>query len=170
MLKKSSGIAIVFVLLVVGAFYYERYQKDHEFKEGGEFAQFLATEAVRDAKESDHITLDYTPDSIRIVESILGKVHDQYVKNPDSVSARGLGTAYGAYVGEVIRRSEIGAKWERDDPVAGEKSYPLHWGGRISFPMTWCYKRIVNGPEDNVWNKYASLKQRADAAAVKKPH
>jgi hypothetical protein len=168
MLKKSSGIAIVFVMLVVGAFYYDRYQKDHQFKKGGEFAQFLATEAVRDAKENNHTLLDYTPESIKIVESILGSVHDQYVKNPDSVSARGLGSAYGAYVGEVIRRSENGAKWERDDPVAGEKSYPLRWGGRVSFPMSWCYKRIVNGPEDNVWNKYSSLRQHADAAAAKK--
>ena len=77
MLKKSSGIAIVFVLLVVGAFYYDRYQKDHQFEKGGEFAQFLATEAVRDAKENNHVLLDYTPESIRIVESILGSVHDR---------------------------------------------------------------------------------------------
>jgi len=168
MLKKSSSIAIVFVLLVVGSLYYDRYQKAHQFEKGGEFAQFLATEAVRDAKENNHVLLDYTPESIKTVESILGSVHDQYVKNPSSVSAIGLGLAYGAYVGEVIRRSENGAKWERDDPVAGEKSYPLHWGGRVSFPLTWCNKRIVNGPEENVWNKYLALKQHADAAVRKK--
>ena len=168
MLKKSSGVAVVFVLLVAGSVYYDRYQKSHQSKKGGEVAQFLATEAVRDAQENNHVLLDYTPESIRIVESILGSVHNQYVKNPDSVNAHGLASAYGAYIGEVIRRSQKGAKWERDDPVAGEKSYPLHWGGRVSFPMTWCYKRIVNGPEDNVWNKYSVLKQHAEAAAAKK--
>jgi hypothetical protein len=66
-----------------------------------------------------------TPESIENVEKILGGLHDQYTKNPSSVSANGLGSAYGAYIGEIIRRSELGAKWERDDPVAGEKSYPL---------------------------------------------
>lgn len=168
MLKTSTFIAAIFVLLAAGSFFYQRYEKNHQFQTGGEFAQFLATEAVRDAKENNHIQLDYTPESIQAVESILGDVHDQYVKNPASISANGLGAAYGAYVGEVIRRSENGVRWERDDPVAGKKSYPLHWGGRVSFPITWCYKRIVNGPQDNVWNKYLALKQHAEEVRAKR--
>jgi hypothetical protein len=160
MLKMSTAGAVVFVLLVVGSYFYRDYRKKHQFKTAGEFTQFLATMAVSDAKENNHIFLDYTPESIQNVENILGGLHDQYVKNPSSVSANGLGSAYGAYIGEVIRRSEAGARWERDDPVAGEKSYPFHWGGRVSFPMTWCYDRIVNGPEDNVWVKYQALKEK----------
>src|SRR5215470_7735350 len=108
MLKTSTFISAIFVLLVVGSFFYQRYEKNHQFQTGGEFAQFLATEAVRDAKENNHVLLDYTPESIQTVENILGNLHDQYVKDPASVSANGLGAAYGAYVGEVIRRSE---KW-----------------------------------------------------------
>jgi hypothetical protein len=154
-MKKSTAIALAVVLLVAGSFFLDRYQKAHQFSTGGEFTQMLATMAVKDAKENNHVTLDYTPESIHDVENILGGLHDQYTRNPSSVNANGLGSAYGAYIGEVIRRSEVGAKWERDDPVAGEKSYPLHWGGRVSFPMAWCYHRIVNGSEDNVWNKYA---------------
>jgi len=168
MLKASTGIFFLVVLLVAGSLFYDRYQKAQQFKSGGEFAQFLATEAVRDAKENAHVVLDCTPESIQTVESILASIHEQYVKNPASISTNGLGSAYGAYVGEVIRRSENGARWERDDPMAGEKSYPLHWGGRVSFPMTWCYKRIVNGPEENVWNKYLALKQHAEDVRTKK--
>jgi hypothetical protein len=96
------------------------------------------------------------------VEQILGELHDKYVRDHSSISADGLGSAYGAYIGEVVRRSEPGAKWERDDPVGGEKSYPIIWGGGHSYPMAWCYRRIVNGPEDNVWVKYRVLKQKRD--------
>jgi hypothetical protein len=115
---------------------------------------------VKDAHDNNRLILDYTPDSIQSVEKILGSLHDQYVKNPSSVSANGLGSAYGAYIGEVIRKTGPGSKWERDDPVGGEKSYPIIWGGENSYPMAWCYRRIVNGPEDNVWIKYRVLKER----------
>jgi hypothetical protein len=161
MLKMSTAVTALLLLLLLSSFLYHRYQKSHQFKMPGEFTQFLATMAVKDAKENNNITLDYTPESIQTVEEILGKIHDQYVKNPSSVSANGLGSAYGAYIGEVIRRSENGVKWERDHPVAGQRSYPLTWRGGVSFPMAWCYKRIVNGPEDNVWNKYLYLREQA---------
>ena len=78
------------------------------------------------------------------------------------MSANRLGSAYRAYIGEVIRRSTGGARWERDHPVAGQKSYPLTWSGGVSFPMAWCYKRMVNEPEDNVCNKYPYLREHAD--------
>jgi hypothetical protein len=119
---------------------------------------------VKDAQDNSHVNLDYTPDSIQKVEQILAALHDKYVKDHSSISPNGLGSAYGAYIGEVIRRSEPGAKWERDDPVGGEKSYPIIWGGGHSYPMAWCYHRIVNGPEDNVWVKYRVLKQKRDEA------
>jgi len=28
--------------------------------------------------------------------------------------------------------------------------------------MAWCYHRIVNGPEDNVWVKYGWLKEERE--------
>jgi hypothetical protein len=129
-----------------------------KFRNTDEFIQYMATEAVKDAARENHVKLDYSIDSIKQVEEILGSLHDQYARDPSSVSAKGLGSAYGAYVGEVIRRNESGAKWERDDAVAGEKSYPIIWQSGHSYPMAWCYHRIVNGAEDNVWIKYRALK------------
>ena len=32
--------------------------------------------------------------------------------------------------------------------------FPLNISGNITFPTTWCLKRLVNGPEDNVYDKY----------------
>jgi len=52
--------------------------------------------------------------------------------------------------------------------VAGEKSYPLHWLGGDSFPVGWCFKRIMNGPEDNVWDKFQVVsKERAERQETK---
>jgi hypothetical protein len=161
-LKYTTAIMLAFLILVIGLVLRNRYMKQHQFQTAGQFAQWLATEAVKDAKENNQVALDYTPDSIQHVENILGHLHDKYIKNPSSVSANGLALAYGAYIGEVIRRSEVDAKWERDDPVGGEKSYPITWGGGHSYPMAWCYHRIVNGPEDNVWIKYRVLKEQRD--------
>jgi hypothetical protein len=163
-MKTSVLVALVIVILVFGFYLRAKYEKTGQFKTAGEFTQWLATEAVKDAQENNHVSLDYTPQSIQKVEQILGDLHDRYVKNHASISASGLGSAYGAYIGEVIRRSEPGAKWERDDPVGGEKSYPIIWGSGRSYPIAWCYHRIVNGQEDNVWVKYRVLKQKRDEA------
>jgi hypothetical protein len=131
------------------------------WKSTDDFIRWLASQAVADAEKQNHAHLDYSVDSIKTVDKILGQIHDAYVKDANSVSVGGLGSAYGAYVGEVIRRSEPGARWDRDDPVAGEKSYPLIWGAGRSYPLGWCQKRILFGDEENVWVKYSVLKDRS---------
>jgi hypothetical protein len=158
----KSSMVFILVLLVLGAGFLLLTRKKEasplKFRNTDEFIQYMATEAVNDAQREDHINLDYSVDSINKVEEILGRLHGQYATDPSSISAKGLGSAYGAYIGEVIRRSEPGARWERDDAGGGEKSYPIIWQAGHSYPMAWCYHRIVNGPEDNVWVKYRALK------------
>ncbi len=158
------ALAIVLSLVAVGgAFWFRAHAKAHSERKFGstdEFVQWLASEAVKDAREQNHIKLDYSVESIKTVDQILGSLHDQYTKDPSKISVKGLGSAYGAYIGEVIRRSEPGAHWERDDEL-GEKSYPIIWGPGTghSYPMAWCYRRILNGDEDNVWVKYSAIKE-----------
>jgi hypothetical protein len=130
-----------------------------QFKTTDALIQYLSSAAVDDARINNQTHLDYSIDSIHKVESILGQLHEKYSKDPNSISVTGLSSAYGAYIGEVIRRSEPNAHWERDHEVAGEKSYPLTWSGGDSFPMGWCYKRIVDGEEDNVWVKYSIISE-----------
>lgn len=155
-------MSLLVVLLALGIGFLLRHRKKElTFRTTDEFIQCMANEAVKDAAR-DSVSLDYSIDSIKRVEEVLGNLHDMYAANPASVSVRGLGSAYGAYVGEVIRRTEPGAHWERDDPVGGEKSYPLIWKAGHSYPMAWCAHRIENGPGDNVWVKYFVLKERAD--------
>jgi len=161
-MKPSTAIALVVLFVGAGIFLlvYKRRPVQRQFKSTDEFVQWLANEAVKDARQQNRVDLDYSVASIEAVEKILSSLHDQYVKNPTSIAVNGLSSAYGAYVGEVIRRTEPGAKWERDDAVGGEKSYPIIWGGGSSYPMAWCYRRIANGPEDNVWTKYRVLKDQ----------
>ena len=161
-IKLAAPICLALVL-VCGAYLIHARAKAHvqrKFASTDEFVQWLATEAVKDAWEQNRVKLDYSVDSIKDVEKILGALHGQYTKDPSTLSVNGLGSAYGAYIGEVIRRSEPGAHWQRDDEM-GEKSYPIIWGPRAghSYPMAWCYHRILNGDEDNVWIKYQAIKQ-----------
>lgn len=123
-----------------------------------QFISYASDHAVADANTFSHIRLDYSVASLRQVDQILGNVHDEYVKNPSSVSIRGMSAEYGAYIGEVIRRNEPNAYWTRDSQVAGEKSYPLHWRAGESYPMAWCARRISNGDEESIWVKYSVLK------------
>ncbi|HKW62884.1 MAG TPA: hypothetical protein VJN89_10090 [Candidatus Acidoferrum sp.] len=124
---------------------------ERQFPSTDEFVQWLANEAVKDAWEANHVKLDYSVESIKSVEQILGGLHTQYTKDPSTISVKGLAAAYGAYIGEVIHRSEPNAHWQRDDEK-GKKSYPIIWGPAAghSYPMAWCYNRILNGDEDNV--------------------
>lgn len=152
-------LVVVVVALLIG--FYAVHQKNRptpvEFKSTDEFIQGLSSEAVKDALSNNQIKLDYSVDSIKNVEVILGKLNDQYEKAPSSIAVKGLSAAYGAYIGEVIRKAEPDVHWKRDDEM-GEKIYPLVWGGASIYPMAWCQKRIENGDEDNVWMKYLVFK------------
>ena len=159
----KTPLALALLVLVVGAsfFYYRHKQaKPRTWATTDEFIQWLASEAVKDAQTQSRVQLDYSVGSLKAVDKILGGVHDAYVKNPSSVSVTGLGSAYGAYVGEVIRKTEPNVRWERDDAI-GEKTYPLIWDGGHSYPLGWCQKRIINGDEDSVWVKYSVLKKKS---------
>lgn len=157
---------IVLVSLVCLFLYLSRKtrSKPKEFKTTDEFVQWLAQEAVRDAAGESHVTLDYSPESIKSVDQILGKLHEQYEKALSTVAVRGLAAAYGAYIGEVIRRSEPSVHWARDDQL-GEKIYPLIWNTGSVYPMAWCQKQIENGQEDSVWMKYRVFKEMESKAS-----
>jgi hypothetical protein len=113
----------------------------------------LAELAVQFADQRGQ-TLDYSPDSVERVESILADLHNS--KKAGQLSDEDAGRSairFGAYIGEVLRR-HYGGHWEEDHDVAGPGSFPIHWGQGASFPVGWCGKRIINGQEDNVWHKY----------------
>ena len=162
MARLALVVVFVLALVAIGAFLLKRRrpQQKTDFKTTEELMAYLADEAVADAAKNNNTKLDYSIESIERAEEVLGRLHDQYIADKSSLSVSGLAMAYGAYVAEVIRRDNPDSRWVRDHAVAGEKSYPLHWLGGESFPCAWCFKRITNGPEDNVWHKYLVLKEQ----------
>jgi hypothetical protein len=160
-----TKIAVIVVIVLAGiALAVLRLQRGRvtktDFKSTQEQMEYLATEAVKMADKNFSVKLDYSPNSIKQVEKVLGQLHDEYVRTKPTEGVNGLAMAYGAYIGEVIRRNEPDVRWERSDGVGGENSYPLIWQGGSSYVCAWCYRRITNGEEDNVWFKYTAIKER----------
>lgn len=157
-------ILIALVLVVIGVLVASRYRsrpRQADFKTTDEMMRWLATEAV-DIAAKNGVRLDFNTQSIEQVEMVLAKLHQEFIRTKPAGGANGLAMAFGAYIGEAIRRSEPDAHWERDDPVGGEKSYPLRWSAGSSFVCAWCYRRLTVGEEDNVWYKFVALQQRAE--------
>jgi hypothetical protein len=77
-MKISSLIALVLLVLAVSFFWRIRKQptEKREFHSTQEFIDFLASAAVKDAREQNHVDLDYSSESIQKVEQILGNLHD----------------------------------------------------------------------------------------------
>jgi hypothetical protein len=150
---------VIVVLVAVASWSLDRSEKRPQFQSVDDMMQYLAGEAVSMANKDHGIALTFGEKSIMDVEKILGTLHEKYRASHSKEGANGLAMAYGAYIGEVIRRGTPGSKWEQDHPVVGKNSYPLHWINGEVFPCGWCYKRIINGPEDNVWHKYVMSKQ-----------
>jgi hypothetical protein len=115
------------------------------------FMAYSAGEAVDVAKNMG-IALDYSEASIKRADDALGKIRQEYLLKKSEDGVWGLSVMFGAYVGEVIRRSDSKAFWKKDHLKIGEATFPLFWGvgDDCSFPVGWCQKRILNGEEDNI--------------------
>ena len=151
--------ALILIGLVLGVFIYAWLRPRSEPKLTIQDAiaemESRAKQAVLDAKSEYAANLDYSPASVETVESILAQLHQQHIENPIS-EAELIRHAlkWGGYIGEVIKQVHT-AEWQIDSEVGGEGSLPIVYEDNSeSFPVRWCYKRIVNGEEDNVWHKF----------------
>jgi hypothetical protein len=97
----------------------------------------LAETAVQHAQQTFQTNLDYSPESLHLVEDILGKLHSTMPKGLFSrLSGRGaspeqisqMATVYGAYIGEVIR-ARWGGEWSMKSSIQAEPTLTLHIRG-----------------------------------------
>ena len=171
--KKMSGSYIVLILVVVVALFFiwsfnqrasmpNLSQNDLE-----EEMKLRATYAVKSAKNDYDIILDYSPESVELIEEILSKIHNQHQREPYSdTQLTKEALKWGAYLGEVIKIQKS-AEWKPDSEVGGPGSLPLYYGkNSASFPVRWCYKRIINGEEDNVFHKYMYVMNQFDEKII----
>ncbi len=110
--------------------------------------------AERIASEGFSIDLDYSVESIKQVEHILGIIHDEYRNTRSEEGLQGIAFEFGAYIVKVIERHFEPAEWQKDHPSMGENLFPLYWRNSTIFPVGWCIKRIYDGQGDDVWTKF----------------
>jgi hypothetical protein len=116
----------------------------------------VANEAVRRANREHQVALDFSPASAqRLEEDVLAKLHEAHLKTPMSEQDLSrLSIRWGAYLGETLKRSRPG-RWHRDSQKVGRGTTPVVFNpGTVAFPRSWVYKRIADGPEDNVAFKF----------------
>ena len=121
--------------------------------------QEFADGAVKIAADSYNVTLDYSEASVERVEGILDEMYKEMPKGAgrDEEVEQAMGTAavlFGAYIGEVMRRT-WGGTWDRGpvDDAADVIILRFH-GQNMTFPPSKVYKRLSEGPEDNVWHYF----------------
>lgn len=114
---------------------------------------FLAKEAASWVKTDKSVDLDYTIKSVEVIEEQLARLSDSIDRTNPPPGTYGQAIGYGAYIGEVFRQRD-GGVWAEDHPTGGAKSFPLTIKSNSTiFPIGWCWKRIINGAEDNVYHK-----------------
>jgi hypothetical protein len=104
--------------------------------------------------------LDYTVDSLAIVDEILGKFHDAG-DDPERMAETLF--RFGAYIGEVIVRI-MGGSWVRlaDEHPLGGAGWPVVRLGSEHFvnPIGKAYKRVQHGGAESITYFYHALVQR----------
>jgi len=124
-----------------------------KFQNTDETMKHFASEAAKWVKEGKGVELDYSFESIKLIEDQLAELAKKVDRANPQPGMRGQAVSYGAYVGEVFRR-QFGGSWGVDHPNGGENSFPLTTrSNTVVFPVLWSWKRVINGDEDNVYHK-----------------
>ena len=119
--------------------------------------------AVMLARKRLNMELDYSENSVQFVERILAGI---FAARRKYVWARFLtkplvgryADVWGSYLGEVMRR-QIGGQWSLEN-YPGQPNVPvLVYGKTLVAPISKVSKRLTNGPEDNVWFYFQTIKK-----------
>ena len=114
------------------------------------------------ARANFQMELDGSDASIQLVEQMLAQLHEQLPDvQPSAEQIGAFAKMFGSYLGEVYRLKH-GAEWgivrlgaEEDPGMRCAADGLLFW------PWERAYKRITEGPENNVWHYYVALVQRS---------
>lgn len=125
-------------------------------------------DAVDYARDRFGIELDFSAESIERVESILGQLHDSiprgikgFFTGPSQKDIMLMVKMLGSYVGEVMRH-EYGGEWVMTAPTTEIQHLMLEFDEHQCWPLVKVYKRIVDGPEDNVLHYFSLIPSLSD--------
>jgi hypothetical protein len=121
-----------------------------------------AEELVAEAADRHGMTLDYSDDSVALVEKIAGLYYDARPLTPPDPDAfdlklRALANDLGGYVGEVFRRNHAGTWGRITDESTGDTFPGMKGASQLFWPTGRARNRLTNGPEDNIWHYYVML-------------
>lgn len=116
-----------------------------------ENAEAYAELAVSAARNIDKVDLDYSPESLRIVDRILGRFHRDRVP-PDKIGATLF--AFGCYVGEVFVR-HFGGEWRNEEEtemrgLAGSFIVLQLPNQTVCNPIGKVFKRVQDGEAESL--------------------
>ncbi|MFF4554418.1 hypothetical protein [Streptomyces sp. NPDC001422] len=110
----------------------------------------FAADIVASAAEVSRVELDYTPDSLTLVDDILEGFRADGITS-DQVAETLFG--FGCYIGEVLARHEGGCWREATEQEVNLFSFPMVIelpAKQVCNPIGKVFKRMENGPEDNL--------------------
>jgi hypothetical protein len=115
-------------------------------------------DAVDIAANNFGVKLDGTEQSVRAVEGMLARLHDDVAKSqPADEVVWTFAKAFGSYVGEAYRRRH-GGEWGFVEIEGGAAVAGLRFAdGRVMVPIEMVHRRITVGPAYDVWKYYRSL-------------
>lgn len=148
----AGSFVVLGTMLLLGQKMYAPPAVPH-FETTDAMMEYFASEATKWVEKDKGLELDYSLESIRVIENELDQVSKEVDHTNPQQGTFGIAMGYGAYIGEVFRR-RIGGSWAVDHPAGGRQSYPLTMQTNVTiFPVGWCWKRLTVGEEDNVYQK-----------------
>ena len=124
-----------------------------------------AEQAVAAARQQQ-IELDYSEESLQLVETILDRLHPPHAGGPAAGAAptdadtEDLCKMWGGYLGEVVRR-RWGGEWALETyPGGNVLTVALSTPGGTVFPSLKIYRRLSQGAAENVWLFYCMMRDR----------
>jgi hypothetical protein len=120
-----------------------------------QIAEAYSLDAVDLASRNFGMTLDWSEESIRKVEQILGRLHDELARTrPPEDTVWTFAKAFGSYICEVMRQNH-GGEW--GTITSDGQSFPglQQSNGGLIWPWSRAHKRITIGSEENVWHYYS---------------
>lgn len=118
-----------------------------------------AANAVETAQSEFSVKLDYSIESVRLVDDVILMFVEKFQdKALEDTAVFTICNIYGAYLGEVFKK-QVGGNWRYDDSDP-EAPYVLLDVGENSYAFAGiCYERLVNNSQISVYNYFEQASQ-----------
>ncbi|MEK9156554.1 MAG: hypothetical protein AAB448_00210 [Patescibacteria group bacterium] len=114
----------------------------------------LVAQALEMGKEYS-ARLDFSPESIKEIDRVLEDIHQNYAPKATEDELFAIARPFGCYILEVFVQQKIEGKFSIETffNPAGDFAFTFKDGNTV-FPAGWCFKRVADGDNDNLWMKY----------------